>query len=175
MKNFIKIFFLLFFFLKFTSLYSEEQKIVYLDIDQVLIQSKAGINANKALRAQQESEVKRLKKIEEQLKEEEVKIISQKNILSKEDYKTEINNLRNKAKKYRVDRKKTLDQLTKKNLSLTTNFLKLLTPIIGEYSAKNNISLVVSKKNIIIGKSDLDITKPILEIVNKKISKIDTK
>ena len=175
MKNFIKIFFLLFFFLKFTSLYSEEQKIVYLDIDQVLIQSKAGINANKALRAQQESEVKRLKKIEEQLKEEEVKIISQKNILSKEDYKTEINNLRNKAKKYRVDRKKTLDQLTKKNLSLTTNFLKLLTPIIGEYSAKNNISLVVSKKNIIIGKSDLDITKSILEIVNKKISKIDTK
>ena len=175
MKNFIKIFFLLFFFLKFTSLYSEEQKIVYLDIDQVLIQSKAGINAKKALRAQQESEVKRLKKIEEQLKEEEVKIISQKNILSKEDYKTEINNLRNKAKKYRLDRKKTLDQLTKKNLSLTTNFLKLLTPIIGEYSAKNNISLVVSKKNIIIGKSDLDITRPILEIVNKKISKIDTK
>jgi outer membrane protein len=175
MKNFIKIFFLLFFFLKFTSLYSEEQKIVYLDIDQVLIQSKAGINAKKALRAQQESEVKRLKKIEEQLKEEEVKIISQKNILSKEDYKTEIDNLRNKAKKYRVDRKKTLDQLTKKNLSLTTNFLKLLTPIIGEYSAKNNISLVVSKKNIIIGKSDLDITKSILEIVNKKISKIDTK
>ena len=175
MKNFIKIFFLLFFFLKFTSLYSEEQKIVYLDIDQVLIQSKAGINAKKALRAQQESEVKRLKKIEEKLKEEEVKIISQKNILSKEDYKTEINNLRNKAKKYRLDRKKTLDQLTKKNLSLTTNFLKLLTPIIGEYSAKNNISLVVSKKNIIIGKSDLDITRPILEIVNKKISKIDTK
>lgn len=175
MKNFIKIFFLLFFFLKFTSLYSEEQKIVYLDIDQVLIQSKAGINAKKALRTQQENEVKRLKKLEEQLKEEEVKIISQKNILSKEDYKTEINNLRNKAKKYRVDRKKTLDQLTQKNLSLTTNFLKLLTPIIGEYSAKNNISLVVSKKNIIIGKSNLDITKPILEIVNKKISKIDTK
>ena len=42
----------------------------------------------------------------------------------------------------------------------------------SEYSSKNSISLIIQKKNIVIGKSDLDITSQILELVNAKIKSV---
>ena len=48
-------------------------------------------------------------------------------------------------------------------------------PILAEYSTKNNISLIVDKKSIVIGKTELDITKNILDLLNSKIKKIELK
>ena len=51
--------------------------------------------------------------------------------------------------------------------------LKNINEIISEYSTKNSISMIVEKKSIIIGKSELNITNDILDLLNKKIKKID--
>ena len=51
--------------------------------------------------------------------------------------------------------------------------LKNINEIISEYSAQNSISMIVEKKSIIIGKSELNITNDILDLLNKKIKKID--
>ena len=45
----------------------------------------------------------------------------------------------------------------------------------AEYSTKNEISLIMEKKNIVIGKTDLDITKNVLDLLNKKIKKVELK
>ena len=45
--------------------------------------------------------------------------------------------------------------------------------ILTKYAADNAISLVVQKKNIIIGKSELDITDEILKEFNNQIKSID--
>ena len=50
--------------------------------------------------------------------------------------------------------------------------IETLTPILAEYSQKNSISYIIPKQSIIIGKSELDLTKTILEILNSKIKKI---
>tara|TARA_B100000579_G_scaffold433893_1_gene453561 strand:- start:438 stop:611 length:174 start_codon:yes stop_codon:yes gene_type:complete len=50
--------------------------------------------------------------------------------------------------------------------------LKTLSPILTEYSKNNNISLIMDKKNIIIGKTELNITKEILILLDEKIKKI---
>ena len=47
-----------------------------------------------------------------------------------------------------------------------------LNKILGKYASENSISLVIQKKNIVIGKSEMDITKPILEIFNKEIKDV---
>ena len=41
-----------------------------------------------------------------------------------------------------------------------------------DYAAENNISIIVQKKNIIMGKKELDITDDVLKIVDEKITKI---
>ena len=55
----------------------------------------------------------------------------------------------------------------------TAKLLKLLKPILSEYSEKNNISLVLQKKNVIIGKNNLNITDDIIKIIDDKVQKID--
>ena len=50
--------------------------------------------------------------------------------------------------------------------------LKNINEIITEYSEKNPISLIVDKKNIVIGKSELNITNEILELLSKKIKNV---
>ena len=44
------------------------------------------------------------------------------------------------------------------------NILKVLNPLLTKYVEKNNIKLVVEKKNILIGVKSLDITQNILEV-----------
>ena len=53
--------------------------------------------------------------------------------------------------------------------------LDILNLILSEYSAKNSISLIIDKKNIIIGKSELDVTNQIMDLLNKKIKKVELK
>ena len=48
----------------------------------------------------------------------------------------------------------------------------MLTPILEEYSKKNSIRIIVQKKNIVMGKKEDDITKDILELMNKKVQNI---
>ena len=51
--------------------------------------------------------------------------------------------------------------------------LEKLNPIISDYVEKNSISIVLPKKMIIIGKKNLDITKQILEALDKSVQKIN--
>ena len=53
--------------------------------------------------------------------------------------------------------------------------LKIVNDILAEYSNKNQISLIMEKKNVVIGKTELDITKNILTLLNSKIKKVELK
>jgi len=66
-------------------------------------------------------------------------------------------------------------EIDKKKIQATTKLVSVLNKILGEYSAKNSITLVIQKKNIIIGKSELDITSQILELLNAEIKNIKLK
>ena len=57
-------------------------------------------------------------------------------------------------------------------MEATQKMITLVKPILSDYSEKNSISLIIEKKNIIIGKTLLDITDDILRIVDEKIGKI---
>ena len=60
------------------------------------------------------------------------------------------------------------------SLSVTKNplFFSKITSL-SKYVEKNSITMVLPKKMIIIGKKDLDITKQILEALDKSVQKID--
>jgi Skp family chaperone for outer membrane proteins len=170
MKKFNKFLLILTFF--FASSASSSELIAFLDMDFIMNQSKAGIQITKELSKNHKANIENFKKQEEFLKEEEKKIIAQKNILDKAEFEKKIVSLREKANKYRIERKEIIDNLTKKKIQATAKLLDQIRPILAEYSANKSISIIIEKKNIIIGKSELDITKDILSIVDKKISKI---
>ena len=80
--------------------------------------------------------------------------------------------LRDKANNYRKERNDNINNLNNQRLDATEKMISLIRPILSEYSEKNSISLIIQKRNIIIGKTALDITDDILKIVDKKIAKI---
>jgi len=46
----------------------------------------------------------------------------------------------------------------------------LLQPILADYMKKNDVKFILNKKNILIGREDLNKTLEIIDIVNKKIN-----
>ena len=51
--------------------------------------------------------------------------------------------------------------------------MEKINPIIADYASNNNISIVIRKEYMIIGKTELDISNNILKIVNQKIKEIN--
>ena len=141
-------------------------------MNQILINSKAGKIATKDLQKNHKENNEKILKVEESLKKDEIDIISKKNILSKEEYEKKISDLRIKANDYRKKRSLLMNSLEEKRSKMTSNFLEEINPIIADYSAKNSISIIFEKKNILMGKTELDITDEILKLVDEKISKI---
>ena len=152
---------------------SNENIIVYIDLNKIMNNSIAGKSITSQLENNHKKNISKLKKTEEELKKEESEIISQKNILSKEEYEKKIINLREKAKKFRKERNENINNLNNQRLEATAKIINLIKPILSEYSEINSISMIIDKKNVIIGKTSLDITADILKIVDEKIGKIN--
>ncbi len=63
--------------------------------------------------------------------------------------------------------------MNEKKITYRNKLVELLNPIIAEYASENNIDIVIRKEQMIVGKTELDISDPILAIVNKKIKEIN--
>ncbi len=109
------------------------------------------------------------------MKDEEIKIVSQRNILKNDEFEKKINELRNKVNLYRKLRQESINNLNQLRIDSTNKILQEINPILAEYSKKNSISMIVQKKYIVIGKSELNITQVILDQLNDKIKKIELK
>ena len=172
MKYFVNFVVLIFVVFLCNSSAKSNEKFAYIDIDKIMRQSKAGKSINKQLESLLSQTTKKYKEIESKLKEDELKITSQKNILDENEYKNKIIELKKKANEYRNERNKDINSFNKKKVEATNKLLNTINPILIEYSNKNSISMIFQKKNIIIGKSELDVTDDILKIVDSKIKKI---
>ena len=169
----IKSLLLLIFFIFFSKIsLSHEKTIVYIDLNRIMNDSIAGKSITSQLENNHKKNISKFKNIEEKLKKEEAEIISQKNVVTKEEFEKKIIDLRDKANKFRKERNDNINNLNNQRLEATSKMITLVRPILSEFSDKNSISLIIDKKNIIIGKTLLDITDDILKIVDEKIGKI---
>ena len=148
-------------------------QIAYIDMDRILNTSKVGKKAVTNLEENHKKKIQNFKKIEEDLKKKERDIVSQKNILSNEEYSKKINDLRIEVRNYRNERQKSLDLLTKRRIEISQKFLKKINPLIADYAKEKSISLIIQKKNIVMGKTELDITSEIMDLIDKNIKQID--
>ncbi len=164
---------LLIFFIFFSKIsLSHEKSIVYIDLNKIMNNSIAGKSITSQLENNHKKNISKFKNIEEELKKEEAKIISQKNVITKEEFEKKIIDLRDKANKFRKERNNNINNLNNQRLEATSKMITLVRPILSEFSDQNSISLIIDKKNIIIGKTLLDITDDILKIIDEKIGKI---
>ena len=168
MKYLVKIFVVTFFILISTYAFAE-QKIVYIDMKYVLNNSKAGKGAQDYLTKSFKENQKKFSNQQEELKKEEADLLGKKNVLSKEDYAKKADSLRKKVIDYQSARRAAVDKIAKQRKEAREDLLNQINPILESYSKENNITLILDKKNLIMGDSDLDITNTIIEKINTKL------
>jgi outer membrane protein len=141
----------------------------FIDMNKIITTSKPGSSIIDQLNEINLKNLKKFKNDAKILKDSETKLISQKNILSEDDFQSKVNKLKIEIKKYNDDRNKINNDFNKLKLDSTNKLIKLINPILISYLNEKSISLILHKKDLIIGKKELDITDEIIENVNSEI------
>ena len=165
-----------FFLINFViSNYSYSQNIVFADLDKIIKNSDAGkkiityfLNENKILLNEFES-------IKNEIKKKEQALISQKNLLAEDEYSKKIDNLKIEVNNFNSMSNKKLKELNDLKILVSNSFKKEINKVLKEFSETNKIDLIISSNQILIGKSNIDVTNDLLIIVNKKITNFEIK
>ena len=147
--------------------------IVYINMNKVMNETIAGKSLQEQIDKIHEKNISDFKKVEEKLKKQESSILSQKNILTNEEYMKKIDLLKKNVSEYKKNRQEKINIVTKKRVEATSKFFDKVTPILSEYSEKNGISVILRKEDIVLARTNLDITSKIIDIVNSKVKEID--
>ena len=167
MKKVVIIFFIYFFKINFVI---ANMSIAFIDMDKVISLSKPGSSIMSQLNSLSSQNSKKFESEAKKIKEQETKLISQKNILSEVDFQSNINKLKLEIKNYNDNRDKINNDFNKLRIDSTNKLLKLINPILVSYSNDKSISLILKKRDLVIGKTELDITDEIILIINKDIN-----
>lgn len=169
MNNFKKKILILFLYFFSTLSSYAENKISYIDMDFILSESNASKSLLIQLKDIETAQFEEFKIKDKKFKDDENKLLSSKNILSKEEFENKVNIFRKDLKNYQTNKSNIILNLKKKRSDEIMMFIKRISPIINEFMNNNSIDILIEKKNIFIAKSNYDITKDILEIINKEI------
>ena len=125
-----------------------EQKIAFINMNKVISTSNSGSSILKQLTELTNKNSKFLKNEENKFKQEETKLISQKNIISDADFKKKVDELKSKIEDYNKNRDKMIKDFNKLKIDNTNKLLKLINPILLKFSNENEISIILQKKKI---------------------------
>ena len=168
MKYFKKITQILFLFLLYINTAYSNDSIAFIDMDFIIRNSNIGKIVLKKIEDQNNKNISILKKKDEILKDIEKNIIGKKNVISKEVFDKEVVIFREKVHNFQLEKDKIVNDFNNFKRNELENVFKKINPIINTYVEKNSIDLLLEKKNILIGRKDLNLTNKILEEINSK-------
>ena len=143
----------------------------YIDFKYILNESTAGKKAQTTLKTKLEKGIDGINGKQKALREEEKKLFNKKTYQAEES-KKKVEELRKKVIKLQKERASLMDTVSKQRIKARNELLKNLNPIISEYMKGKNIRMVIDKKNLILADKTLDITKDVMDLLNKKIKSI---
>ena len=144
-------------------------------MDKVMSKSKSGISILKQLTDFNNKNLKFLKNEEKKFQEKKKKLISQKNIISETDFENKVDELKSEIKDYNQNRNKMLADFNKLKIDNTNNLLKLINQILVKFSNDKEIAIILQKKDLVVAKTQLDITDEVIKIVNTEVKEFKIK
>ncbi len=167
---------LLTFIIVFISTQSKSEiKIAIVEMDTLLRDSLVGKSLQTQLSTIEKNNKKFIEKNKKELNLKKNKINAQKNILSPEEFNKKIVELNKEFESFKINVKKKIQSSQSKRDIAMKKILEKLNLILSEYSNKNKITFIIDQNNIIIGRTDLNITSEILKLLDQKLTKISLK
>ena len=147
--------------------------IYFIDMKKILNESKAGKSAQNFLKKKFDSESKKFEKEASVLKKQETDLIAKKKLVSPEEYKKTLSDLRNKSLDYQKRKRKSQNEWVQKKNEARTKLISATNPILQKYMSENKIEMVVDKKYILLANSNFELTDVILKILDKEVKSIN--
>ena len=163
----IKSVIILFFLIISTTFANSNDKVSFIDIDFILKNSNLGKSILNEIENLNNKNIDELQNKEKELKKIEEEIKSKKNILSEQEFKKEVDLLKERIKKYRIYKDKLVKDFEQNKNKKLNLFFKEVNPIIQKFMDKNSIDILLDRKNVFIGKKNSDITNQIIQELNK--------
>lgn len=148
----------------------ESPKIGYIDLQKVLMESKAGKKAREVLEGKQKESQKKLKELESSLAEMREELDKQKAILSPEAYQKKEEEFHKKREGF-LQTYKTLElELQQQDARLTKDILDSLEPIIKKLGEERNYTMILEKtqSSILYAPESLELTSLVIDLYNRE-------
>ena len=156
----------------FIGISNANENIRFININYIVNNSEAGKTLNKIIESKSKKITSDLNDISKKIEIKKDKIISQKNILKKEEYEKLVKTYESEVKKYNNIRLKKNEDFNQFRINSQKKIIEVLNPIITAFLKKESVQILLQKEQIIFGDNKLDITEKILEIFNNKHKKI---
>ena len=157
----------------YNSYSTAENNIRFIDVDYIYKNSIAGKKVNKQIALNLKKINNEFSNYKKELKEDQDKLINQKNVLSKKELEKKSVDLETKVIKYNKIISKKKNELSNYTNNVRINFYTNLTKIVQDYATKNSIDIIIKKKDILIGKNTLDITQDLIKLFNENFKTLN--
>lgn len=147
----------------------------FIDMEKIFKISAAGKDANNKIMILQKKKSAKIQKNEKTLKAKEVKLKTQKNIITEEEFNKSLQSLKKDIQNFNKMKNEEVKDFENIKAQYKIELLDLLRPILEDYAKSQKISILYDKKNILLGAKELDITNDIIKILNKKATEITLK
>lgn len=161
MKLYLTVLFILF------TINSYAKDLVVVDIDFIIKNSNNGKEIIDDLNEKNKKLIDKFQKQEKIFKDKETNLLAKKNILSQDEFNNSVNQFRNEINEFNINKQEKLNEFNKEKTNKYAELVSYINDFLVNYSKENNIKVIIDKKNILISRNDIDITKDILNIINK--------
>ena len=150
-----------------------ETSIGIIDINRILSESKAAIDASKQIE-------KIARDIEDEIKEGDEKIIKEQNLLiesqaimAPEAFETKRLEYESKIQKYNNERQAKLLKIDELIATSRNDVLNALKPILEEVSNEKGITVLLEKASVMLNADKMDISDEVIKLLNKELSSLE--
>ena len=146
-----------------------------IDINKVLTESKAAVDAAKQIEKIQKKSEEESKNEDELLINEREKLIEQQTVMAPEAFEVKVADFEKKVQSYQIERQEKLRSLDQMVQKARAQILEEVKPIIKDYSDELGITVILEKNSVIMSADDMDMTDQVIKILNKNLPKIKVK
>ena len=176
MKKFNFILLILIFFT--SSLFADQYpntSIGIININKVLTESNAAIEATKQIEKIQKKSEKESKNEDDLIIKERERLIEQQSVMAPEAFEVKVADFEKKVQSYQIERQEKLRELDQIVQAARARILEEVKPIINDYANELGITVILEKNAVIMSADDMDMTDQVIKILNKSLPKIKVK
>ncbi len=143
-----------------------------IDINKVLTESKAAIDATKQIEKIQKKSEEESKNEDDLIIKERERLIEQQSVMAPEAFEVKVADFEKKVQTYQVERQEKLRKLDQMVQMARAKILDEVKPIINKYAKEVGITVILEKNAVVMSADEMDMTEQVIKILNKNLPKI---